>query len=120
MESPNQLSYNGHRLGQPSAGLRWRQVVMRDRMNAAGELSFSVTRSHKTIQKAEQFTVTHELSLPNLDTLTLFCDDGSGTNIVKVTMANTFLETIKITMDGMLTVTAYVFKGGRLVGPTLT
>lgn len=105
------------RLFQTVNTLRGIATSLQDRMNRKTSVSFDTTRLFTDLASAQNFLLTHELSLPGSGTLVFYFGIGASTGAVS--LQNCVLENYSGRIQGCTTLHQYRFSGGLFTTVTL-
>ena len=81
-ESPEDLRVEGRREVQAVALLRAASAAVLPRGNRLNAISFTITREHASYGEAEGFLFAHAATLPASGTVSFFCEDLGGAQVL--------------------------------------
>ena len=114
-ESPEDLRIEGRREVQAVALLRAATATVLPRGNRLNTISFTITREHDTYGDAESFLFAHAATLPASGTVSFYCEDLGGAQVLYTAQAAAIRSDLG-TQRGVTTRHAYVVACGPLTG----
>lgn len=113
IEGPNQFRVSPARLSQEVNPIRADYASFLDRGNKRKQITFSVTKQHKSYAAAEIYILDHDEVVPTQGLVTFECaKDGGG--LIKRYIANAMLEALECSHLGVSTFHTYQIKGGKI------
>lgn len=108
--SPDNLRINGETMADTAEYLRAAAVEVFDRGNRRTSISFSVTRTHASLEAAELFILKHETTLPRRGLIEFEAHQGRG----RAWLYDAVLTQASCSHKGVTSVHDYAILGGAV------